>query len=67
MRYLAYPSLRKLEGVIAKLEPLADQRALARFLRNADNSKTLAGFVQELANAITDYQVRAAVPIVILN
>jgi hypothetical protein len=55
-----YPFLRKLEGVIVKLEPLSDQNALVRFLRNVENAKTLGGFVQELANAITDYQVRAA-------
>ena len=49
--------LRKLEGVIAKLEPLSDQHVLVGFLNNVDNAKTLLGFVQELANAITDYQV----------
>ena len=53
----ANPSLRKLEGVIVKLEPLSDQRGLMRFLRNADNAKTLSGFVQELADAVADYQV----------
>jgi hypothetical protein len=62
-----YPSLRKLEGVIARLEPLSDQRALVRFLRNVDNAKILTGFVKELANAITDYQVRAADPSVIFS
>ena len=40
-----------------KLEPLSEEHALLRFLRNVDHAKTLAGFVQELANAITDYQV----------
>ena len=64
---VSYPSLRKLEGVVAKLEPLSDQNALIRFLRNVDNAKTLTGFVQELSNAITDYQVRAASPAVITN
>lgn len=39
------------------LEPLSEQSALVRFFRNADNAKTLTGFIQELANAITDYQV----------
>ena len=61
----AYPSLRKLKGVIAKLEPLSDQHALLGFLRNVDNAKTLAAFVQELADAVTDYQVRAAGSILI--
>jgi len=54
-----YTSLRKLEGVVAKLEPFSEQQAFLRFLRNVDNAKTLAEFVQELADAITDYQVRA--------
>ena len=52
-----HPSFRKLKGVIANLEPLSNQHALVGFLRNAENAKTLTGFVQELANAITDYQV----------
>ena len=40
-----------------KLEPLSDQHAIVGFLRNVDNTKRLTGFVQELANMITDYQV----------
>ena len=40
-----------------KLEPLSDQHAIVGFLRNVDNAKRLTGFVQELANMITDYQV----------
>ena len=63
---LLIPPLRTLEGVITKLEPLADQHALVGFLRNVDNTKTLTGFVQELANAVTDYQVRAATHTLIL-
>ena len=54
---LAQPSPRKLEGVMMKLEPLSEQHALLKFLHNVDNAKTLTGFVQELANAVTDYQV----------
>lgn len=57
MYQFMYPSIRKLEGVIAKLEPLADQHAFIGFLRNVDNAKILTGFIQELADAITDYQV----------
>ena len=48
-----------------KLEPLSDKHAIIRFLRNVDHAKALTGFVHELANAITDYQVRAASPTVI--
>jgi len=54
---VAYPSVRKLGGVVMKLKPLSEQHGLIAFLHNVDNAKTLAGFVQELADAITDYQV----------
>ena len=56
--YSAYTPFRKLDGVITKLEPLSDQHAFIKFLRNVNNAKTLTGFIQELADAITDYQVR---------
>jgi len=50
-------SLRKLGGIIAKLEPLTEQHVFIGFLHNVDNAKILTGFVQELADAITYYQV----------
>ena len=53
--------------VAAKLEPLSEKNALLKFLRNVENAKTLNGFVQELANAIADYQVRAAGSTVVFN
>ena len=56
-RQFAHHALRSLGGVIKKLEPLAEQHALLKFLRNVDNAKMLTGFAQEIANAITDYQV----------
>ena len=40
-----------------KLEPFSEEHALLKFLRNVDNAKTLSGFVEELAAAITYYQV----------
>ena len=51
------PLLRKLEQVIAKLEPLSKQVVLVRFLHNVDDAKALTGLIQELADAITTYQV----------
>ena len=66
--HFTYPSPRKLEGVIVKLEPLSEQHALVKFLRNVENAKTLTGFIQELANAIVDYQVQqTATPTVIYD
>ena len=58
------PFHRKLERVLTKLEPLSDQHVFLKFLRNVDNAKALTGFVQDLANAVTDYQVRAAYSVV---
>ena len=48
---------RKLAGIIAKLAPLSEQHGIARFLKNVDHAKILNGFVQDLAYAVTDYQV----------
>jgi hypothetical protein len=50
---------RKLAGIIAKLGPLSEQHGLMKFLKNADHANTLNGFVQDLAYAVTDYQVCA--------
>ena len=65
MRECAHPSPRTLEGVIVKLEPLSEQHALLKFLRNVGDAKTLVGFVQELADGIADYQVCIACPAVL--
>jgi len=49
--------LRKLKGVMMKLEPLTEQHMIVGFLCNTDNAKILAGSISELGDAITDYQV----------
>lgn len=49
---------RALAGIVSNLEPLSEQHGFLRFLNNADHANTLKGFVQDLANAVTDYQVR---------
>ena len=48
---------RKLVGIIAELGPLSEQNGILRFLKNVDHAKILNGFVQDLAYAVTDYQV----------
>ena len=48
---------RTLVEIVSKLEPLSEQHRLLRFLKNADHANTLNGFVQDLANAVVDYQV----------
>jgi len=44
--------------VITKLEPLSEQNGLLKFLRNEDHAGLLSGLVQDIANAVTEYQVR---------
>ena len=51
--------LRKLVGIIVKLKPLSEQHKIVKFLKNADDAKTLNSAVQALAIAVTDYQVCA--------
>ena len=62
MRLIQYSATvtvrRKLAGTIEKLEPLSKEHGLLKFLKNADRANALNGFVQDLAYAITDYQVR---------
>ena len=53
---------RTLNGIVSELRPLSERRGLVQFLNNADYANTLNGFVQDLANAITDYQVCGANP-----
>ena len=48
---------RKLVRIIAELKPLSEQHGILKFLKNVDHSKILNGFVQDLAYAVTDYQV----------
>lgn len=63
-----YPSLRKLEGVVAELEPLSKKYALFNSFSDVDKARALAGFIQELTSAITDYQVReSSGPAVVFN
>ena len=53
---------RKLAGIITELGPLSERKGLVKFLKNVDHASTLNGFVQDLACAVTDYQVCIANP-----
>ena len=48
---------RKLAGIVAKLAPLSEQHGITEFLKNADRAEIMNGIVQDLAYAVTDYQV----------
>ena len=43
--------------VLERMEPLSEQNGLLRFLRNEDHVGLLNGFVQDIAQTVTDYQV----------
>jgi len=43
--------------VLERMEPLSEQKGLLKFLRNQDHAGLLNGFVQDIARAVTDYQV----------
>jgi len=43
--------------IILELEPLSEQNGLLKFLRNEDHTALLDGFVRDIANTITEYQV----------
>jgi hypothetical protein len=57
------PICRKLVKIITKLKPLSEQNGIMKFLKNTDHANVLNGFVQDLAHAVTDYQVRNAISI----
>ena len=48
---------RKLAGIIVGLAPFPEQHGLKQFLNNEDHIDMLTGFVDDLARAISDYQV----------
>jgi len=48
--------------VLEKLEPLSEQKGLLKFLRNEDHAGLLSGFVQDIVQAVTDYQVDGMPP-----
>ena len=54
---IAFVARRKLVRIITELGPLSEQLRLAKFLMNADNADKLKDLVQDLADAVLDYQV----------
>ena len=51
---------RKLEGIRQALDQMAAQEDIARFLNNADNAQKLNGLVEDIREAVMDYQVRSS-------
>ena len=42
---------------MAQLKPLSEQHGIVKFFDNVDRAQVLNGFVQDLAYAVTEYQV----------
>ena len=52
--------IRKLEKVDQALGLMTTQGGTAQFLNNAENTKRLNGLVDDVREAVVDYQVRAS-------
>jgi len=50
--------IRKLEGVRQALDPMATQNDIVQFLSNAENAQKLNDLVDDIREAVIDYQVR---------
>jgi len=51
--------VRELEKILGELEPLAEQRKVEGFLNNVKNADRLAGLVEDIRDAVMEYQVRS--------
>ena len=49
--------VRKLESILRELEPLADQGKVKGFFNNVANADRLGGLVEDIRDAVMDYQV----------
>ena len=50
--------VRKLEDVLQELEPLVSQGKVEGFFNNVKNADKLGGLVEDIRDAVMDYQVR---------
>ena len=50
--------VRKLENILQDLKPLADQGKVEGFFKNADNADKLGDLVEDIRDAMMEYQVR---------
>lgn len=51
--------IRKLEDVRQALDPITTQKNIAQFLNNVENAQKLNGLVDDIREAVLDYQVCA--------
>ena len=57
---------RKLKGVRQALDRMAVQEDISRFLNNADNAQKLNDLVEDIREAVMDYQVRTSKGLVLI-
>ena len=53
---------RKLKDILKDLEPLAQRGKITRFLKNTEDVAKLSGMVEDIRNAMIEYQVCAYRP-----
>jgi len=51
---------RKLEDVRQALDPMTTQKDVAQFLSNTENAQKLNDLVDDIREAVMDYQVRTS-------
>jgi hypothetical protein len=51
-------AVRKLNNVLRELESLAEQGKVEGFFNNVENADKLGGIVEDIREAVMDYQVR---------
>ena len=58
---------RKLKGVRQALDRMAVQEDIARFLNNTDNAQKLNDLMEDIREAVMDYQVRTSKGLVFIT
>lgn len=49
---------RKLDNILKDLQPMADRGKLTRFLNSTEDMEALSGMVEDIRDAVMEYQVR---------
>ena len=58
---------RKLERAHQALDLMATQKNIAQFLNNPDNAQKLNDLVDDIREAVMDYQVRTSEPLALIT
>ena len=58
---------RKLKGILQDLTPLAEQGRIKAFLGNVRNADKLGGLLEDIRDAMIEYQVRTSFNYLVLQ